>query len=147
MNVLPSTPLLLFFIEINTEQSNRKVPGSGVGCSARAQYLSPPVAVDLVGTEGAERSGAVSPERFQTAMSKLQPSGSGPIVREVQGRNLLAHAALGLLSGTRSTSHADGGGLCSSLARHLPRVRESVPRAQPVCARQIRGARLGGRQL
>ena len=64
---------------------DRGVPAGRGPC---AKYLSPFVAVDLVGTEGAERSRPVSPERFQIAVSELQPGFAGGSVRGLQGRRV-----------------------------------------------------------
>src|ERR1035437_2776778 len=121
--------------------------GVPAGCGPCAEYLSSFVAVDPVGTESAESPGRVSPERLQAAVPKLQPSVAGGSVRSVQGWRILARVAAEVLSGDGRADDSDDGGLRSSLAGHLPKVRGPVPRAQPVRARQVRGARMGRRQV
>src|ERR1043165_4641625 len=93
-------------------------PGVSAGCGACAEYLSPPVAFDSVGTEGTKCSGHLSPERLQAAVSELQPGVAGRGLRGLQGRSFLACSAKEMLSRAGRAPDFDDGSLRSPLAWH-----------------------------
>src|ERR1700722_1431124 len=68
-------------------------------------------------------------------------------MRGVQGRRVLACDRETLLSRDWSAGGFDRGGLCTALAGHVREVCGSVPGAQPVRARQVRGAWVGRRKV
>src|SRR5271157_1138200 len=83
--------------------------GVSARCGARAEHLSPFVAVDLMGVEGAEGSRGLSPERLQSAVCELQPGTARRSVRGLQRRRILARAEREVLSGMGRADCAGGG--------------------------------------
>ena len=90
---------------------DRRIPP---GRSPRAEHLSPSVAIDFMGVEGAGGSGRLSLERFQSAMSELQPGLARRSLRGLQGRRVLARTEGEVLSGMGGADDAGGRGLSST---------------------------------
>ena len=99
-----------------------------------AQHLSPSVTLHSLGAESARRSGDVSPERLQAALSQLQHGGARARVRALSWRKVLARSHRGLLF-RASSRKGDAGrrGLSASMAAQLRELCRSIPRSQPIC--------------
>ncbi len=117
------------------------------GCGTRAEYLSPFVAVDLVGVEGAEGSGRLPLERLQGAVRQLQPGVARRSLRGLQGRRILACAEGEVLSGMGRADDAGGGGLPPQMGGHVRKMRGLLSCAQPICAGQVCRTRMGSGEV
>src|SRR5580704_1818664 len=102
------------------------------GHRPRAQYLSPLVPIDPLGTKGAGRARALSLERLQVDLPRLQHGRKRASVRALSWRPVQACFDRTLLQRpARFTAVSDGRVLFSPLVGDLPKVRGTIPCAQP----------------